>query len=376
MKVLIVHNRHRWVGGEERSVELHAGALEAAGVEHRMLERDSSEASSVRAARSLLSGGERPEEVAAAVREGGASIAHFHSFQPLFGASSLAAAREAGARVVVHLHNFRLFCAISVAFRNGAPCFRCRGRNTLPGVLLNCRGSVPEALAYGVGLARQQPGVLAAADRFIAPSAFATTQLTRLGVPVGLLETLPHYLPAERRVERSAAAGGAYAVAAGRFAPEKGFELAIDAAAESGVPLRIAGGGPLEDDLRSRAEELKAPVEFTGLLGRAELDELMRGAAMAVVPTVGSESFGFAALEAMGAGLPVVAARSGALPEIVGPERCVARGDTAALAARMGELWANKDQREIEGAELLQRAATEFSRERFTERLLGLYGRL
>lgn len=374
-RVLILHNRHRWLGGEERSAGLHADALAAAGVTHRVLERDSAQASPARAAASLLTGGARPDEVAEAAREFQASIAHFHSFQPLFGARAMAAAREAGARVVVHLHNFRLFCAISVAFRDGEPCFRCRGRLTLPGVALNCRGSVPEAVVYGIGLARQQPAIIDATDRFIAPSHFAAGQLARLGVPAESVEAIPHYLPGAGRAT-SAAGDGGYAVAAGRFAPEKGFELAIDAAAMSGVPLKLAGAGPSEEALRRRAAEQAAPVEFTGVLGRAELDRLMTGAAMAVVPTVGSESFGFAALEAMGAALPIVASRSGALIELVGAERCVPRGDVGALAERMLALWEDPERRREEGNELAARAASEYSRERFTERLLALYARL
>lgn len=373
-RVLILHNRHRWTGGEERSVALHADALAAAGVEHRLLERDSSQATPTRAAASLLSGGLAAGAVRDAARELDATVAHVHSFQPLFGARALEAARDAGARVVVHLHNFRLFCAISVAFRDGAPCFRCRGRLTLPGVALNCRGNLPEAVVYGLGLAKQQPAILAAADRFVAPSRFAAGQLARLGVPDGKLEVLPHYLPSNGA--RAAPHEGGYAVAAGRFAPEKGFALAIDAAAASGVPLKLAGAGPLEQELRRRAADAAAPVEFTGVLEREDLDRLIAGAAMAVVPTAGSESFGFAALEAMAAGLPVVATHAGALPEMLGDERCVARGDAQALADRMRALWDDPERRREEGAALAERAASEYGRDRFTERLLDLYARL
>jgi formate dehydrogenase major subunit len=41
-----------------------------------------------------------------------------------------------------------------LAARDGGPCFRCRGRNTLPGLVLNCRGSLPEAVVYAAALAR------------------------------------------------------------------------------------------------------------------------------------------------------------------------------------------------------------------------------
>ena len=373
MRVLVLHNRYRVTGGEERAVELHAAALAAAGVEHRVLARDSAEAGRGRAAAALLRGGEDPGEVARAVAELGADVVHCHNMQPLFGPRALAAAREAGARVVLHLHNFRLFCAIGVAFRDGAPCFRCRGGNTIPGLALNCRGSVAEAAVYATALARRLPQVVAVVDRFVAPSAWAAGQLVRLGLPAERVTALPHYLPADEVAPASAAHEGEYALAAGRLAPEKGLEAAIDAAAEAGVPLRIAGDGPLAGALERRARERGAPVRLLGRVEADELRRLRRGAALFVAPTRGSETFGLAALEAMGAGLPVVAARAGALPELVGEERCVPRDDTAALAAAMRALWEDPDRRRAEGEALLARARERFSRERFTGDLLALY---
>src|SRR5436190_16329286 len=202
-RVLVLHNRYRIEGGEERSVELQLRALSAAGVPHRLLERLSADASAARAGASLLRGGSGEAEVADAVRDLGADIAHAHNMQPLFGPRALLSARDAGARVVLHLHNARLFCAIAVASRDGGPCFRCHGRLTLPGLVLNCRGSLPEAAVYAAALSLHQPRVMGAVDRFVAPSHWASGQLARLGVPAERLEVLPHYLPAEAFAERS-----------------------------------------------------------------------------------------------------------------------------------------------------------------------------
>lgn len=374
--VLILHNRYREVGGEERAVELHARALERAGVPHRLLVRESAEAGRAQAATAMLRGGDRPEDVATAARELGARVVHCHNMQPLLGPRALAAAREAGARVVLHLHNFRLFCAIGVAFRDGAPCFRCHDGRTLPGLVLNCRGSLPEAAVYAAGLARQLPQVLEAVDRFLAPSAYAAGQLVRLGVPGDRIDALPHYLPAEGLADESQADTGSYALAAGRLAAEKGFETAVEASARAGVPLMIAGDGPLRPALRRLIGERRAPVELLGRVDEPELRRLRRGAALALVPTRGAESFGFAALEAMGAGLPVVATRAGALPELLGEERCVPRDDPDALAAAMRSLWDEPNSRREEGDALIARARERFSEARFRDALLDLYARL
>jgi glycosyltransferase involved in cell wall biosynthesis len=71
----------------------------------------------------------------------------------------------------------------------------------------------------------------------------------------------------------------------------------------------------------------------------AELKRLRRDAALAIVPSRSAETFGMAAAEAMAAGLPVVASRIGALPELVEPQGLVDPGDATALAEAIGRRW-------------------------------------
>jgi glycosyltransferase involved in cell wall biosynthesis len=375
-RVLLLHNRYRVEGGEERSVALQLAALERAGVPVRSLERRSSEAGRPQAALALLRGGSDSGEVAGAVREHGASVVHAHNMQPLFGPRGLAAARDAGAKVVLHLHNARLFCAVAVASRDGGPCFRCRGRFTLPGLVLNCRGSLPEAATYAAALSRQLPQVLEAVDRFVTPSRYAVGQLALLGVPAERLEPLEHYLPAEAFAARSAAAGGGYALVASRLSEEKGIDTAIAAAAQSGVPLWIAGEGPANDGLGRLAARSGAEVDFLGRVGRERMGELLGGAAMLLMPSRYHEFSPYSALEAMAAGVPVLASRLGGLPELIGAERCLPANDASALAARMSDLWQRPDLREHEGEALLRRARERHAEGPYVERLLDLYGRL
>ncbi len=270
-----------------------------------------------------------------------ARVLHAHNVNPSFGWRSLAAAREAGARVVLHQHNNRLVCAVGTCFTRGEDCTRCHGRNTWPGVRLNCRGgSRAESAVYGAGLALWQDRLAAQVDAFVVPSHFALRRLRELGAPVG---DRAHVIASVQRAfaERSSARSGSYVLAAGRLTPEKGFADAIAACARAGVPLVVAGAGPQADELRALAAG--APVSFTGQVSAERLAALRRDAAVAVVPSRYEEILPLAALEAMAAGLPVVATRAGGLAETVPAEGLCEVGDAGTMAERVTALWGVED---------------------------------
>src|SRR4029077_19566965 len=182
--VLFLHNRYRTTGGEERAVEdLVWLVREQLGERAELLTRSSMTLGRGRAALGLLRGGLNPQEVARAVGIGGARVLHAHNLPPALGWRALAAARDAGARVVLHLHQYRLVCAIGVCFTGGQECPRCHGRDTLPGVRLNCRGGLGEAAAYAASLALWQRRLVEQADVVIVPSAFARERLRAPGAP-------------------------------------------------------------------------------------------------------------------------------------------------------------------------------------------------
>ena len=372
MRVLLLHNRYRSEGGEERAVADLEELLRTRGHVVERLERSSASLGGVAAARGLLAGGLSPEDVSGAVRLLRADVVHAHNVHPLFGWRALAAAREAGARTVLHLHNFRLFCAIAVAYRNGAPCFQCRGADTRPGLRHNCRGSLPEAAVYAVGLHRQQPHLYEHADRFVTVSHATAARLTELGLPAGRTSVLPNFVPARGFATDTRAHEGEYALISGRLVEEKGFDVAIAAAREVGAPLVVAGEGPDQPRLRALAQD--ADVRFTGRLPQGEMAGLAAGAAVVLVPSISEEACPYSALDALASGIPLLASDRGGLPELVGVDAALPARDVAAWSDALDRLWHDPPARERAGRAALADARERFGEDRYYDGLLAVYG--
>jgi glycosyltransferase involved in cell wall biosynthesis len=371
--VLFLHNRYRTTGGEERVVEdLAALVRDRLGEPVELLMRDSAGLAPPRAALGLLRGGLGEREVADAVRHSRARIVHAHNLLPTLGWRALAAAKDAGARIVLHLHQYRLVCAVGVCFTEGADCTRCHGRDTRPGIRHNCRGDRAEALTYAASLSLWQRRVVALSDAVVVPSRFAAQRLRELGAP---LPEAVHVLPPpvalagveEPGADRPAIRRDGHALIAARLAPEKGIDIAIEACRIAQVPLVVAGDGPELGRLRELAGG--ADVRFEGRVGSERLAELRAGASIALVPSRSAETFGIAAAEAMAAGLPVAASRVGALPELVDENSLIPEGDAGALAAAIERLAGD----EHAGAQGRRRVAELCAPGKVAQRLASIY---
>jgi glycosyltransferase involved in cell wall biosynthesis len=345
--------------------------LERRGHTVELLMRDSGDAGRVTAARGLVGGGIDPEEVGRRVRELGAEIVHAHNLHPLLGWRALAAARAAGARTVLQLHNFRLFCAVGVAYRDGEPCHRCVGTNTLPGLVHRCRGSAGEAAVYALGLSRQQPQLYGHADRFAVMSESHGALLRAHGLPAGRTDTLPNFIADAGFAAASRAHEGRYALVAGRLVPEKGFDTAIRAAVAAGVPLVVAGEGP--DEARLRQLAAGGEVRFAGWLEPAQLAELRAGAGVILVPSQCEEACPYAVLEGLAAGIPVLGSDRGGLPDLLGGG--LPADVPAAWTEALSALWNDGARRRELGPRLLADARTRFGEDAYHDRLLALYAR-
>jgi len=165
-----------------------------------------------------------------------------------------------------------------------------------------------------------------------------------------------------------------------RLTEQKGIAEGLQAFAEvvrrvPGARYVIAGDGPLRAALEARAKAagLGDSVRFLGW--RDDAAEVMTAFDVFLMPSRW-EGFGLAAIEAMAAGLPVIATRVTALPEIVADGvtgRLVGAGDVATLVRAMLEACENPGLARQMGMRGRERVATEFGAGRMIDRTLAVY---
>ena len=202
-----------------------------------------------------------------------------------------------------------------------------------------------------------------------APSIDMLERAQRLGA-TGRLELAPYgvdpdvFRPDERaargiREKLGLNAEHVVVLGVGRFIGVKGFEYLVDAvararAATESVTLVLVGDGDLADELRARAARsgLGDGVIFAGMVSPSEVAGYLAAADLVVVPSVHHDGYvdGLpnVALEAMGAGKPLVATRVGGLPQVVDDGRTgllVAERDAEELARAILELVGDADLR-------------------------------
>ncbi|MFF2363342.1 glycosyltransferase [Streptomyces sp. NPDC058122] len=387
MHVLVVHNRYASAqpSGENKVVDQEVALLREAGHRVETFERRSDDI----AARSLPGKVAIPllvpwnpavrSELADRLRADRPDVVHVHNVFPLLSPAVLAACADAGVPAVATLHNYTQICPPGTLQRDGRPCTECVGSTPLPAVRHGCyRGSrlatVPLAVSLSVNRRRWWTGV----ERFFCISAAQRDVLVKAGMPAGRLAVKHNFVP-EPGARREGA--GEHVLYLGRLAEAKGVRLLmaawdeIAAGGGVGVPLVIAGTGPLEPEVTAWAAG-RDDVRYVGLYDQEQCRRAIARSVAVVAPSTWLEAFGLVVVEAMAAGVPTVAAGHGAFVELVedGVTGLLHEpGEAASLASCLRRITAGPDDNREMGRAARRRYEQGFSPAVGLERLLEEY---
>lgn len=309
-------------------------------------------------------------------------VAHLHNFHHQLSPSILEPLARRGIPVVQTLHDYKWVCPAYLFLSQGRLCERCGpGNRFLPVVMKQCQhDSLLRSLVVYLESSRSWGRRdFERVARFLAPSAFMAERVTTHGLPHDRVIEMPYFV--RSAAYRPADVPGADFLYLGRLSREKGLPVLFDALArrKGRFHLRIAGGGPLEAELRARALDEDLPVTFLGHMGGERLHDAIRAARAVIVPSVWYENQPYAILETMALGVPVIGAKIGGIPELVEPGvtgYLAEPGDPGSLLEAMDLVEADPAAAHRMGRAARQRIENDFGARRALDRLEALYREL
>lgn len=276
--------------------------------------------------------------------------------------------RETGHRVKIlyTAHDYQLVCPNHMLsdIRTGQVCERCLARNGGRAGFLNCvrnRCIHGSAARSAVGMAEavywnRVKHVYDEIDLIVCPSEFLKEKMDTNPVFAKKTVALHNFMPAAVSEEAASdlppadAAGAAenaqplpgtddgYVLYFGRYAREKGIATLLKVAKSlPEIPFVFAGGGPLEEQVRSVEN-----VTDVGFLTGSELNGLIAGARFSVYPSEWYENCPYSVMESQTLGTPVLGADIGGIPELIKSGETgelFAAGDARALRKAVRRLW-------------------------------------
>jgi glycosyltransferase involved in cell wall biosynthesis len=323
MKILQVHNKYRNPGGEDTVIEAECLLLKSRGHEVYQWFESSTEIKGYGWWKqfilmvSFFWSFTSYQRMKRWIRRVQPDIVHVHNTVPLVTPSIYYACKKMNIPVIQTLHNYRLSCANGLLFRKGKVCEKCiTHKNPFYAFKYVCyRDSKSQSLIMSthLWLHRKLGTYQKYISSYIALTAFAKQKNVLSGLPEEKIIVKPNFLPYGGKTNLHTKS---FALFVGRLVEEKGVNTLLKAWEDIGsnLPLKIIGGGPLEERIKNILPE---SVIFLGHKNREFILEEMRKAKVLIFPSEWYEGFPMTLLEAFSVGLPVIASKLGGPQEIV-----------------------------------------------------------
>lgn len=317
MKILVIHTSYKYKGGEDTVVSEEINLLQQAGMQVELLEFNNDK----NALRKLL---QLPFNIQSynvakqKLKDFKPDLVHIHNLHFGGSPSVIYAIKRSKIPFAITLHNFRLLCPSGILFHNGK-LFLDSLQQNFPwkavqlGVYKNSK-----LITFWLGLSmyiHNKLGTWKNCNKYIVLSEHARQLFlnSKLKLTNDQLVVKPNFssvptLQPQNRTETF--------LYVGRLSEEKGIMLLLSAFSSCSYKIKIAGDGPLKDEVVRYAAQYPN-IEFVGTLDKVEIFNLLQQSTALVFPSIWFEGMPLTIIEAFACSTPVISSKLGAMETMI-----------------------------------------------------------
>lgn len=310
MKLLIIHNKYQSnnIGGEDIVYKSELKSLqEILGKENVLsYEVSNDDINKFKLIFTIWFSIKYYKEVKKLIKKNNIDLVHIHNFYPLLTPSVFKASKDAGAKVVHTLHNYRLWCISGILYRDDyGICDQCsKKRFSLEGILNRCfrKSFVQSILAQMSFWFYRFSKVFDNIDYFFVLTPFQKEKVNFLGIDKKKLILKPNSLS----IPFDIVSDKKDYIYVGRLEESKGIYklLKVWEQLDDKFILTIIGSGDIEEELKLKYNNKN--IIFKGKCSREETISTILSSKYLIQPSLLYETFGLTIIEAMSYGVPVI----------------------------------------------------------------------
>ena len=312
--VLIIHNTYLYTGGEETVVAAEIESLKVNGYKVYFKEYTNANFKffnfkTLLAPFNTIFNIFSFFEIIYFIRINKIKIVHAHNIFYTASPSIFWAAKLAGAKTVITIHNYRLFCLSANFFRAKQICFECSDKKSFKSGLQNKCFKNSLWASFTLALSIRLSDFLGTwknkIDHYIVLNEFAKQLLINKGIDPKKIVLKSNFLSAYNLNQVNQIRDNFY-LFAGRITEEKGIRHLINTFTMTSKPLTIAGNGDMVNIINNN---LSKNIKYIGLQSKAQIQSLLLTCKALIFPSIWIESMPMTLIEAQTMGtIPIVAA--------------------------------------------------------------------
>lgn len=314
MKILLIHNKYQHQGGEDTVVQQETDLLRENYIVDTLFFQNQKGITGAFQFLCSIWNIFAAQTLRKKIKAFKPDIIHVHNWHFASGPILFRVAKKFNIPVVHTVHNYRLLCPSAILLHNNQ-LFTDSLQQDFPWTALRkkvYRDSVFQTfcLAFVVWF-HKKIGTWNSIDKYICLTPFAVElfQQSKIGLDESKFTVKPNFIV--NPSELTEIAREVHFLFIGRLSEEKGIQTLLEAFKGSNFQLRIAGDGPMKEQVLDAQNEFDN-IQYLGSLSKEEvISELQRTQAL-IFSSIWYETFGMTVIEAYSCSTPVIASEIGA----------------------------------------------------------------